>query len=148
MGCPRGYPMAQYMLETALPLPYPMAYPWHTNSREFLTSGPPLVHQFQSIPYPMAHPMAYPSLGNFLALAHPWRGGEAVHRLGLGWAGWNQNLMECYLFLVTTMPPTRPGKCALDFCSYQCLVRSHLDQSCSQPYGFPIGFPIPTNQLF
>ena len=57
------------------------------------------------------------------------RGGEAVHRLGLGWAGWNHNLMDCYLFLVTTMPHTRPGKCALDLCSYQCLVRSHLHQS-------------------
>ena len=30
MGCPRGYPMAYYMLETAWPLSNPMAYPWHT----------------------------------------------------------------------------------------------------------------------
>ena len=73
--------MAYYMLETALPPVLPhglsLAYPWHTNSREFPTPGTPLAYHILEGPHTPGPPLER---------------GEAVHRLGLGRAGWGHPL--------------------------------------------------------
>ena len=50
------------------------------------------------------------------------------------------HLMECLVFWVTTMLPIRPGKFALDLCSYQCLGRSPRHQPWSHALAFPLAF--------